>query len=71
MRDVCAVVVAVMGKAEDCRGKTWPMASTEKPHGRLGWAIYPGPTGGPYLDVSVMPRVEPAPPPAPKKGRRA
>lgn len=25
-----------------------------KPHGRLGWVIHLG--GGPYLDVSVMPR---------------
>lgn len=31
-----------------------------KPHGRLGWSIHLG--GGPYLDLSVMPRL-------PRRGR--
>lgn len=29
---------------------------TPKPHGRLAWSIHLG--GGPYLDLSVMPRLE-------------
>ena len=31
----------------------------EKPHGRLAWVIQLG--GGPYIDLSVMPRVESKP----------
>jgi hypothetical protein len=34
-------------------GILWPVP-TEKPHGRKAWTIALG--GGPYLDVSVMPR---------------
>jgi hypothetical protein len=31
---------------------------TDKPHGRRAWSIYTDPEGfGPYLDVSVMPRL--------------
>lgn len=34
----------------------WPGARdpTQKPHGRLAWSIHLG--GGPYIDLSVMPR---------------
>jgi hypothetical protein len=36
-------------------GGAVPNGPTEKPHGRRAWSILLG--GGPYLDVSVMPRV--------------
>lgn len=32
-------------------GEPWPR---KKPHGRLCWSLHLG--GGPYLDISVMPR---------------
>jgi hypothetical protein len=36
-----------------------PKDATKKPHGRLAWSIHVG--GGPYVDLSVMPRVESEP----------
>lgn len=36
---------------------------SKKPHGRLAWSIHLG--GGPYIDLSVMPRVRPACPRVP------
>jgi hypothetical protein len=31
----------------------------QKPHGRMAWSILLG--GGPYIDISVMPRITPPP----------
>lgn len=76
VRDLQAVCKAVLGYATGPGGWTAdekfepPVGSLpnpdRKPHGRLGWSIILG--GGPYLDVSVMPRI--ARPVAAKKGAR-
>lgn len=65
VREFFAVCRAVLGHATGPGGWTEqetfepPTGSLpnpdRKPHGRLGWSILLG--GGPYLDVSVMPRV--------------
>lgn len=57
LRDVAA---AINGKADFAwrQGyETWWAEGTpgNKPHGRLGWLIFLG--GGPYIDLSVMPRL--------------
>jgi hypothetical protein len=56
-----AIVEASGGFVRDRSDKqghpaTWPGANdpTQKPHGRLAWSIHLG--GGPYIDLSVMPR---------------
>ena len=64
--DLHAACRAIMGHATGPCGwtetETWepPPGSlpnpARKPHGRLGWIIHLG--GGPYLDISVMPRVK-------------
>lgn len=83
VRDIYAVCVAVFGFATGPGGWTEketfdpPVGSLpnpeRKPYGRLGWSIILG--GGPYIDLSVMPKEPgtPAPPASPSRapGRRA
>lgn len=39
------------------RGYFWGGSAGNKPHGRLCWTFHLG--GGPYIDLSVMPRTDP------------
>jgi hypothetical protein len=50
---IAAIAQAVGGYITDAtsEGEPWPRV---KPHGRLCWSIHLG--GGPYLDISVLPR---------------
>lgn len=55
------VAVALNGKADrECVGDEFHERGCPgmKPHGRLVWSFHLG--GGPYIDLSVMPRERPA-----------
>lgn len=50
--------LAFLSRHED-GGYFWAGCPGAKPHGRLCWSIHLG--GGPYIDLSVMPRTDPPP----------
>ncbi|HEY1956672.1 MAG TPA: hypothetical protein VGH28_13725 [Polyangiaceae bacterium] len=61
-----AVIKAVV-HATWSGGRDEKPPAEQKPHGRLAWSIVCG--GGPYFDISVMPRVV-APKEKPKRARK-
>lgn len=62
--DLFAACKAILGFATWSGGASERPEPNRKPYGRAAWSIML--SGGPYLDVSVMPRVEePAPAPVP------
>jgi len=56
--DAPALVAAIVAEVERVNGHAYmrdrDANPTEKPHGRRAWSIHLG--GGPYIDLSVMPR---------------
>jgi hypothetical protein len=47
-------LLAEVRRRNEGTATVYPEMPSEKPHGRLAWSIHLG--GGPYLDISILPR---------------